>query len=215
MTAAERRITSKVKVAARVPRTRIRVRWWIFLFLFLFPMLAYVQRTSLSVIAQHIMSELRFSQMQVGWLMWAFTVTYTVLQIPASLLGERIGARATFVVVGCVSCLATIATPLAPALLSGTSLFIALLISQAVPGGIAFTGITGVRRCIRGLVSRAPLGFRERPGLQRPKPGYRPDTAAARGADVILRLAAGSALDCPTRRRIDPSLGLVCPQHTT
>ncbi len=97
-------------------------------------MLAYLQRNSLSIAAERIMPELHLSQMQVGWLMETFTVVYMVLQLPAGMLGERIGGRATFVAVGVVTFVATIATPLTPFLLSGTALFVALVLAQALMG---------------------------------------------------------------------------------
>jgi MFS transporter, ACS family, glucarate transporter len=159
-------------------RAPIRIRWWIFMFLFLFPMLTFIQRTSLSVVAERIMPEFHFSQMQIGWMMWAFTAAYTALQIPAGVLGERIGARATFVAIGLVSLIATVATPLAPALLSGTALFAALVVIQALLGAShspvapvsagAFEAWFPVRRWgfANGLASSGPnLGVALTPAL--------------------------------------------------
>jgi sugar phosphate permease len=83
-------------------RTPVRIRWWIFAYMFAFAMLAYVQRTSISVAAERIEPELHLSQTQVGWLMWSFTVAYTVMQVPAGAFGMRFGARATYVVLGLV-----------------------------------------------------------------------------------------------------------------
>jgi ACS family glucarate transporter-like MFS transporter len=119
---------------SRPPRRPIRVRWWIFGYMCLYPMLAYVQRNSLSIAAERIMPELHLSQMQVGWLLETFTVAYMVLQLPAGILGERIGARASYVAVGVVSLIATVATPLTPMLLAGSALFVALVLAQAVMG---------------------------------------------------------------------------------
>jgi MFS transporter, ACS family, glucarate transporter len=115
-------------------RAPVRIRWWIFAYMFLFPMLTYTQRTSLNVAADRIMPLFHLSQMQLGWMMWSYTVAYTALQIPAGVFGERIGARATFVLIGVISFLATIATPLLPVLLSGTALFFAWVFVQAILG---------------------------------------------------------------------------------
>ena len=115
-------------------RTPIRIRWWIFWYLFLLAILAFVQRTSLSIAAERMMPELHLSQMQVGWLMETYIVVYTALQIPAGALGERIGARVILVATGIISLVATVATPLAPVLLSGTALFLALVLAQALLG---------------------------------------------------------------------------------
>jgi ACS family glucarate transporter-like MFS transporter len=112
----------------------IRIRWWIFAFMSAFAMLAYIQRTSLSVAAEKIMPALHLTQMQIGWLNAAFTTAYALSQLPGGILSQRIGARTTFTVIGIVGLIATIATPIAPALLTGTALFVALLAAQALLG---------------------------------------------------------------------------------
>jgi len=121
-------------MTSTIGHARLRIRWWIFVFMFLFPMLTYTQRTSISVAGERIMPLFHISQMQLATMMWAYTVAYTVLQIPAGALGERIGARTTFVLVGAISFVATIATPLLPVLLSGTALFVAWVLIQAMLG---------------------------------------------------------------------------------
>jgi ACS family glucarate transporter-like MFS transporter len=116
------------------PPPAIKVRWRIFVFMFLFSTFVYVQRTTLSVTAAHIMPLFHLSQMQLGWMLWAYSLSYTVLQIPAGVLGEREGARATFAAVGLLGALATAATPLAPLLLSGTALFVVWMLAQLLLG---------------------------------------------------------------------------------
>jgi MFS transporter, ACS family, glucarate transporter len=118
-------------------RTPIRIRWLIFGLMFLFPMLTYTQRTSINVAGEQLMPLFHLSQMQLGWMMWAYTLAYTILQVPAGILGERIGARAMFVIVGAVSFIATIATPVLPILLSGSALFAAWVLVQAILGASA------------------------------------------------------------------------------
>lgn len=112
----------------------MKVRWTIFLFLCGFAMLSYVQRTSLGVAAQNIMPDLHLSQMQIGWLNMAFATCYALAQLPGGVLGQRFGARLTYTVVGLVGLIATIATPLAPVLLAGTALFVALIAAQGLLG---------------------------------------------------------------------------------
>jgi len=97
-------------------------------------MLSYVQRTSLGVAAQNIMPDLHLSQMQIGWLNMAFATCYALAQLPGGVLGQRFGARLTYTVVGLVGLIATIATPLAPVLLAGTALFVALIAAQGLLG---------------------------------------------------------------------------------
>ena len=81
-----------------------------------------------------MMPRLGISQMQLGWLEMAMIIGYTVLQFPGGLLGQRLGARLTFVVIGLIAFAATLATPLLPWVLAGTALFVALLIVQFVLG---------------------------------------------------------------------------------
>jgi ACS family glucarate transporter-like MFS transporter len=114
--------------------TRIRVRWWIFAYMFGFAMLSYIQRQSIAVAAENIMPALHLSQMQIGWLSASFTTAYAIAQLPGGILGQRFGARIMYVGVGVVGLIATLATPLAPIVLAGNALFLALLIAQATLG---------------------------------------------------------------------------------
>ena len=120
--------------AAPVPPLRIRVRWKIFGFLFGFGLIAYVQQRSLSVASYQMMPQLGLSQMQIGWLVWAFLLGYTALQFPGGVLAQRVGARTMLVVIGLLALLATLTTPLAPAALTGTTLFAVLLGVQLLLG---------------------------------------------------------------------------------
>jgi ACS family glucarate transporter-like MFS transporter len=113
---------------------RIRIRWWIFAFTFAFAMLSFIQRTSIAVAAESMIAALHITQMQIGLLNAAFLTTYTLMQIPAGALGERFGARRTFLAVGIVGLCATLATPLLPVVFNGTAIFVALLITQGVLG---------------------------------------------------------------------------------
>jgi ACS family glucarate transporter-like MFS transporter len=126
---------------------RVRVRWWIFAYMFAFAFMSYVQRSSLSVAAEKIMPALHLSKVQIGSMMWAFTVAYTLFQIPGGALGQRFGARAAYFAVGIVGFVAVIATPLAPLVLGGLALFVVLLLAQAVLGmsqGPVFPVFAGV-----------------------------------------------------------------------
>lgn len=126
---------------------RGRVRWWILAYMFGFALMAYVQRSSLSVAAERIMPELQLSQVQIGWLMWAFTATYAALQLPGGVFGQIVGARKTFFILGLLGVVAMVATPLAPWVVGGTALFVILLLAQALLGASqapVFPVFTGV-----------------------------------------------------------------------
>jgi len=112
----------------------MRVRWRIFLFLFGFGFIAYLQQRSITVASYQMMPQLGFSQMQIGWLETALLVGYTVMQFPGGVVGQRLGARLTFVIIGVVAFAATLATPLAPLLLAGTALFTFLATAQLLLG---------------------------------------------------------------------------------
>ena len=121
------------EASVRVPQ-RMRVRWKIFTLLFCFGLMAYVQQRGLAVASYRMMPELHLSQMQIGWLEWAFLLGYAALQFPGGVLGQRLGARITLVVIGLIAFVATLGTPLAPLVLSGTALFAALLGFQLLLG---------------------------------------------------------------------------------
>ena len=116
------------------PPQRVRVRWRIFAFLFGFGFIAYLQQRSITIASYQLMPQLGLSQMQIGWLEAALLVGYTVMQFPGGVIGQRLGARAMFVIIGLLAFAATIGTPLAPLLLSGTALFACLVATQAVLG---------------------------------------------------------------------------------
>ena len=110
------------------------IRWRIFSFLFGFGFIAYVQQKSITVAAERMMPELGLSQLQIGWLEQAFVLGYAIFQMPGGVFGQRLGARRTFVIIGLTAFAATVATPLAPDLFTGRSLFIALLAVQVLLG---------------------------------------------------------------------------------
>ncbi len=112
----------------------IRIRWRIFSLLFGFGFLAYLQQKSITVAAERMMPDLNLSQVQIGWIEWAFVLGYGLFQLPGGIFGQRQGARRTFVIIGLGAFLATIATPMAPYWLSGVSLFAVLLLLQLLLG---------------------------------------------------------------------------------
>jgi MFS transporter, ACS family, glucarate transporter len=127
------RAQAAAAVTLAVP-PRIRVRWRIFLFLFAFGFIAYVQQRSLTVASYRIMPDLDLSQMQIGWLEEAFLLTYTFMQFPGGVIGQRLGARVMFVAIGLIAVVACLVLPLAPLVLAGGALFVVLLAAQLLLG---------------------------------------------------------------------------------
>ncbi|MBM4232173.1 MAG: MFS transporter [Gammaproteobacteria bacterium] len=115
-------------------KTHLRLRWVMFSYVFTFAMLAYVQRSSVSVAAEDMLPALNLSVVQLGWLNAAFTTAYAIFQLPGGALGQKYGARPLFLAVGVTGLIATIGTPIFPALLGGTTLFVALLATQFLLG---------------------------------------------------------------------------------
>jgi ACS family glucarate transporter-like MFS transporter len=81
-----------------------------------------------------MMAQLGLNEVQLAWIFDAFVLGYSIMQFPGGLLGQRFGARLTFVVIGLVAFVAMLATPLAPELFSGATLFAVLLVAQLILG---------------------------------------------------------------------------------
>ena len=102
--------------------------------LFGFGCVAYIQQKGLTVAAERMMPDLGLTQMQIGWLEWAFVLGYAAFQLPGGVIGQRVGARPMFVAISILAFLATVLTPLAPLLLAGSALLVALLLLQLLLG---------------------------------------------------------------------------------
>ncbi len=113
---------------------RWRVRWGIFACLFGFAIFGYVQRTGIAIAAGRMLPELGLTQIQFGWLINAFLISYTALQVPGALLGQWIGPRRTFVLIGLVSAAAASSTALAPAGVAGFAVLALMLLGRSLLG---------------------------------------------------------------------------------
>jgi ACS family glucarate transporter-like MFS transporter len=111
-----------------------RVRWRIFGFLFAFACIAYFQQKGVTVAAAQMMPQLGLSQMQIGWIESAFLVGYAAFQLPGGVIGQWLGGRRVFVLIGIVAFLATVLTPLAPFVINGERLFAVLVGLQLLLG---------------------------------------------------------------------------------
>jgi len=96
--------------------------------------IAYLQQRGITVASVQIMPQLGISQMHIGWLEEAFIVGYALAQFPGGVLGQRLGARRTFVLIGLVALGSAMALPLAPLVASGGLLFAILLLAQLLLG---------------------------------------------------------------------------------
>lgn len=113
---------------------RSQVRWKIFLYLFGFGFILYMQQRAIPVAGIEMMPRLNLSQLQIAWLEQALLVGYTVMQFPGGVLGQKLGARRSFILISLIALGAYVATPLAPLLAAGTALLALLVGLQLLLG---------------------------------------------------------------------------------
>ena len=74
-------------------RRTIPVRWRVLFVLFVVSFVNYFLRNALSVAAPSIQDEFGYSNQEIGWILNAFNISYTLLMIPGGIFGERYGPR--------------------------------------------------------------------------------------------------------------------------
>jgi ACS family glucarate transporter-like MFS transporter len=111
-----------------------RIRSLVFVLIFGFAVASYLQRQGIGIAAERMMPELGLTQVQIGWLMNAFLITYAIFQIPGALFGQRFGARRTLVAIGILSVIASVLTAAAPLIATGAFMFTTLLVARALLG---------------------------------------------------------------------------------
>jgi len=107
------------------------IRWKVLVLLFSISFIAYIYRTNMSVAGKFMSEEFGLSQVQLGWVLNAFILGYTLGQFPGGILGERMGARRILMIACVLWSALTIATGLIPGTLitgAGTTLIALLLI---------------------------------------------------------------------------------------
>jgi ACS family glucarate transporter-like MFS transporter len=70
-----------------------RIRWWLAFVFFLIGLIAYMDRSNISVVAEAMMQDFHMDKVEFGWLNSLFSLGYALAQIPAGLLAEQFGAR--------------------------------------------------------------------------------------------------------------------------
>jgi len=71
----------------------IPVRWRLLFVLFVVSFVNYLLRNALSVAVPSIRSEFGFTSAEIGWILGAFNISYTLMMIPGGIFGERFGPR--------------------------------------------------------------------------------------------------------------------------
>jgi len=111
-----------------------RVRWGMFALLFGFGIVGYVQRTGIAIAADRMLPELGLTQVQFGWLLNAFLLTYTALQVPGAVFGQWLGPRRTLGLLGIVSALATCSAAIVAAGHASAAVLVFMLLGRALLG---------------------------------------------------------------------------------
>lgn len=70
-----------------------KVRWGLAFFFFIIGVIAYMDRSNISIIAKPMMDDLGLDKVQFGMLASLFSLGYALMQIPAGLLAEKFGPR--------------------------------------------------------------------------------------------------------------------------
>jgi len=99
-------------------------------------MVSYLQRVNISVAAKFMMPELSLSEIQMGQVFSSFMLGYALFQVPAGVLGDRLGPRFVLTLAALSWGIATVLTGLVPGLLigSGSGIFISLLVIRFLLG---------------------------------------------------------------------------------
>jgi MFS family permease len=80
--------------------------------------ITYMDRVNLATAAPYVAGEFHLSKTQLGWVFSAYSYPYAVLQPIGGILADRLGARLTFGLFGCVFAGATLLTGLASGFVS-------------------------------------------------------------------------------------------------
>ena len=90
------------------------VRWLILALILLASFLAYVLRSNMSIVGPTIKNEIGFTEMQLGMVLSAFSLSYAIFQIPSGVFGGRLGSRVAIAAIAIVWGVLTIAFGLVP-----------------------------------------------------------------------------------------------------
>ena len=76
---------------------RIPYRYRVIILLFFLSLITYMDRITISLVGVRIKSALKLNNEQFGWVLGAFALSYALFEIPAGILGDRIGQRKLFI----------------------------------------------------------------------------------------------------------------------
>lgn len=71
----------------------MKYRYRVLLFLFFLSILTFVDRVCISVVGKSMQEDLALSPTQWGWMLGIFSLAYGLFEVPAGILGDKIGPR--------------------------------------------------------------------------------------------------------------------------
>jgi ACS family glucarate transporter-like MFS transporter len=98
--------------------SKLPYRFRILVFLFFLIIITYLDRNAIALVGSQIKAEFGLSNQQFGWVLAAFSLAYALFEIPAGMMGDRIGQRAVFIRIVLLWSLFTVFTGLATGLVS-------------------------------------------------------------------------------------------------
>ncbi|BCU51564.1 hypothetical protein JCM2421_03360 [Staphylococcus auricularis] len=72
---------------------RTKVRWFFMAAFFIIGVIAYMDRSNISIIAAPMMEDLHLTKTQFGLLASFFSLGYALMQVPSGFLAEKFGPR--------------------------------------------------------------------------------------------------------------------------
>src|SRR5437868_3572992 len=121
------------KVSSPLIQRPTAVRYGVLAFVTLMSIILYLDRNCMSIAESTIRNDLRLSKEQMGLVFSAFYLAYSLAQVPAGWLGDRLGARLMLVACVVLWSACTMLTGLATGLV--TLLVCRLLVGLGEAGG--------------------------------------------------------------------------------
>ena len=112
------------------------MRWRLLGVLFVVSFINYLLRNALSVAIPSIRTEFGFTSTELGWILGSFNISYTLLQIPGGIFGQKFGPRRALGSIAITWGVLTALTGFAPSLLaaSATGAMVALVSVRLLVG---------------------------------------------------------------------------------
>lgn len=96
------------------PSVPTNVRWRVLAILIFISFVSYLMRGNLSIAAPTMITELKLSEIQWGWVMAAFPAGYALFQFPGGLFGDRFGPRKVLTLIAVCWAVLIIVTSMVP-----------------------------------------------------------------------------------------------------